>query len=128
MPWSARCPLAPMTKAKAMSAEAVALLRAMAADLAAIRAAVERPRFDRQAELLAEVRDYFGTGAPFTAQGLLTIADEDPRSPIAAALAKVIDLSAPGRAVALGKLLSSIDRLERTRRAGVLLYRLGVDD
>jgi len=103
---------------------------ALLAEVRAIRRAIERPpaSFDRQAELLAEVRDYFGTGAPFTAQGLLTIADEDPRSPIAAALAKVIDLSAPGRAVALGKLLSSIDRLERTRRAGVLLYRLGVDD
>ncbi len=113
-----------------LNTEVVTLLRAMAADLAAIRAAVERPpaSFDRQGELLTALRDFFGAGSPFTTQGVLTIADEDPRSPIASALARVIDLGAPGRAVALGKLLSSIDALERTRRAGVLLYRLGVDD
>jgi hypothetical protein len=112
-----------------MTSEAVTLLRVIADHLGAIRAAVERgpAAFDRSAELLAAVEDYFGRGSPFTVAGLLSIADEDPRSPIAAALAKVIDLSAPGRAVSLGRLLASIDDLERTRRAGVLLYRLGVD-
>jgi hypothetical protein len=112
-----------------LNAEAVALLRLIADHLGAIRAAVERPpaSFDRHAELLSAVADYFGTGAPFTAGGLLTIADEDPRSPIASALARVIDLAAPGRAVALGRLLGSITELERTRRAGVLLYRLAGD-
>jgi hypothetical protein len=115
---------------KAMNTEAVALLRLIADHLGAIRRAVERPpaSFDRQGELLAALQDYFGAGAPFTTQGVLTIADEDPRSPIASALARVIDLAAPGRAVALGKLLSSIDALERSRRAGVLLYRLGVEE
>ena len=103
---------------------------ALLAELRGIRAAVERQpaTFDRTTELLAAVADYFGTGAPFTAQGLLTIADEDPRSLIASALARVIDLGAPGRAVSLGKLLASIDELERTRRGGVLLYRLAIDD
>jgi hypothetical protein len=112
-----------------MTSEVVTLLRVIADHLGAIRAAVERPpaSFDRRGELLAAIEDVFGRQSPFTVSGLLMEADEAPSGTIGAALAKVIDLSAPGRAVALGKLLSSIDALERTRRAGVLLYRLGDD-
>jgi hypothetical protein len=103
---------------------------ALLAELRGIRAAVERPpaSFDRQGELLSAVEDHFGRGCPFTTCGILTICDDEPHGPMAVAVARLIDLAAPGRAVALGKLLSSIDALERARRAGVLLYRLGADD
>lgn len=106
------------------------LLHAICDHLAAIRAAVEKPApagFDRR-ELLAAIADYFGTDAPFTTAGILAVAAADPHDAIGVALAKLIDLAAPGRAVALGKLLASIDELARDRKGGVLLYRLPAGD
>jgi hypothetical protein len=81
---------------------------------------------DRWAELVEALRDrYAGTPGAITAAGLLALADDDPHSPIACALAAAIDLGAAGRAVTLGRLLARLPDLELDgERRGAAAYRV----
>ena len=105
--------------------EVLALLREIRDDIRALRADLRRSR-NEAPDLLAALADYFGPGA-FTTAGLLSLADDEPHSPLAAALAGLIDMNASphSRATALGAKLAGLAGVEVVKRQhGVTVYRV----
>lgn len=109
--------------------DALDLLRAVVAELVALRAEVRALRLaaerraPAEAELVAEIEEFFGP-APFTASGVLLAADESPG--LAEVLGKLVDLNAPdhARVVAVGRLLARLPGLQADGcRRGAKLYR-----
>jgi hypothetical protein len=93
-------------------------------EVAALRADLRR----QQAEpaLLSVLEEEFGPGR-FTAAGLLRLAAEEPHSPLAEALAALIDMNARprSRATALGARLRRMAGIEIVARAhGCAVYRV----
>ena len=76
----------------------------------------EQQRAPNTGRLFDEIEAYFGIGGRFTAGGLLMRAEQDAR--MADALALVIDMNLPGRAVALGRLLAREPRVRAVARRG----------
>jgi hypothetical protein len=105
--------------------EAVELLRELVAEIKGLRADLrKRDAVPDAAELVAALWEHFGKG-PFTAGGLLMLADGEPHGAVACALAGHVDLYAPTRARAtqLGVLLRRLPQLQCVgRRAGAALY------
>jgi hypothetical protein len=97
-------------------------MRAMRAELRALRQQQAEPA------LLVALEEEFGPGR-FTAGGLLKIADEEPHTPIADAIAAVIDMNAAphSRATALGTRLRRMVGIETVAKShGTSVYRLRV--
>ena len=88
------------------------LLSELLRELRGLRSDMRRSR--SSPELVAALVDYLGSGTRFTVSGLLDVADDEPRDPLACALADVIDLNAPprSRATALGRLLARLPEIE----------------
>lgn len=94
-------------------------------DIQGLRTDIRRQRNGAPA-LVAALTDYFGPGR-FTTSGLLALAEDEPHSEIANALADLIDMNAlpRGRATALGSLLARLPEVEVVdRQRGVAVYRL----
>lgn len=80
----------------------------------------------RRMALVEAIADYFGDGV-FTARGVLEAVEDEPHSPLAEALAAVVDMNASpqGRATRLGQVLARLDELELVgERRGAAVYRL----
>jgi hypothetical protein len=106
-----------------------ALLEQVLAEVRALRADVRRVLRVRAApDLVAALRVVYVPGiSPFTAEGVLTLAAEDPHGELSCALAAFIDmdLEPRARAVSLGMRLSKLPDLEVVGRSGGLAtYRL----
>ena len=97
------------------------LLSAILVELRGLRSDLRRQRADGNLE--AAWREEVGA-APMTTARLLRWIEDGPHDPVAVAVAGLIDLEAPGRAVSLGRLLAQQRWLESEPRGGVLMYRL----
>jgi hypothetical protein len=97
------------------------LLRELIAEVRGLRADLRRQSatVDLRAAWLEEIGP-----APMTSAGLLRFIEDDPHGGIAVAVAGLVDLSASGRAISLGRLLARQPWLDSTDRGGVLMYRL----
>ncbi|MES1190734.1 MAG: hypothetical protein ABUS47_06610 [Steroidobacter sp.] len=90
------------------------LLRELISEVRGLRADLKQSRVNESGKRLVHALDEFFGTSPFTVFGLLTIADEEPHSDVANALADCIDLNASprSRATQLGKLLSKLPQIE----------------
>ena len=105
-------------------ATVIALLERLVGAVEGLRADLRRQRADGNLE--AAWREEVGS-APMTTARLLRWIEDGPHDPVAVAVAGLIDLEAPGRAVSLGRLLAQQRWLESEPRSGVLMYRLRGD-
>ena len=102
-------------------ATVIALLERLVGAVEGLRADLRRQRADGKLE--AAWREEVGP-APMTTARLLRWIEDAPHDPVAVAVAALVDLEAPGRAVSLGRLLGRQTWLESLPRGGVLMYRL----
>ena len=106
------------------------LLRELIAEVRALHTMLRRERasaHEARADLLRAIEGRYGS-TPFTTATLLQYADREPHGDIARALGGFVDLGAEGRAVAAGKLLSSMEQIDRQRRGNVLLFSVADRD
>ncbi len=113
------------TNADVNSALILAELKTQTALLCEIVSALTRgPRADA---LIETIENIFDRGTPFTANGLLAVAEEAPHGELANALASLIDYEGTphSRATQLGILLSRLPQIEvMGHKRGVTIFCL----
>jgi hypothetical protein len=110
-----------------MRAELLAEIRAMRAE---VQKALPPPRRPAADELIEALLEQFGNRlGKFTAAGLLLLANDEPHSALANALAGVLDMELAPHALAtqLGTVLRRLPGLERAgEKSGAALYRVSL--